>query len=201
MYRPELDELISLFQKSCASVVISDNQYRYESLDEMKAHVGIRIKDLDIRGARPGVHFLLNQKEYVPGSSTPNVFNELRTEELTDEAEALFLRIKEVLAEHQRPNAATFAIPSLFFILLLAPLAGFGRHLSLTYQLISVVSFITLSVLFLLIGIANGRNQLLLESKLNAPTFFVRNREEFAKHAVSGVIGGLIGYVFGHFLK
>lgn len=44
MYRPEFDQLVALFQNSCGSVVISDNQNRYESLDEMKTHVGTRIK-------------------------------------------------------------------------------------------------------------------------------------------------------------
>jgi hypothetical protein len=49
------------------------------------------------------------------------------------------------------------------------------------------------------------RNQLLLETKLNSRSFFARNREDFAKHAVtaaiSGIVGGIVGWFVGHFLK
>jgi hypothetical protein len=104
MYREDLDELVAFFQKSCASVTISDGKHRYESLEEMKAHIGTRIKNFDIRGERPSLHFLLNQKEQMPGYSTPAAFNELRTEEITDDADMLFFRIKEFLVERQQPS-------------------------------------------------------------------------------------------------
>jgi hypothetical protein len=66
MYREDLDELVNLFQ-SCKSVTISDNKNDYDSLDEMKDIVGCKIVNLDIRGENPGLHFLLNQKEFPPG--------------------------------------------------------------------------------------------------------------------------------------
>jgi hypothetical protein len=88
MYRPELDNLVELFQKSCQRVVISDNDHRYISLDEMKAHVGIKIKDLDIRGENPGVHFLLNQKEYTPGAATPTMIPWFVATEKFDKSDA-----------------------------------------------------------------------------------------------------------------
>jgi hypothetical protein len=50
-------------------------------------------------------------------------------------------------------------------------------------------------------GIANAQNKLRLETKLNSPSFFVRNREEFGKHAVTAFIGGIVGWLVGHFLK
>jgi len=44
-----------------------------------------------------------------------------------------------------------------------------------------------------------------LETKLDSPSFFAKNREDFAKHAVTAGIGGTIGLFFGwllgHFLK
>jgi hypothetical protein len=104
MYRTELDQLVKFFEDRCAKVEISDNDHRYDSLDEMKKHVGPRITALDIRGENPSVHFLLNQKEILPGGPgappTASFFNELRTEEITDDAEALFLKIKEFLSSY-----------------------------------------------------------------------------------------------------
>jgi hypothetical protein len=87
MYREDLDALVSLFQRSCTSVTISDDKNSYDSLTEMKQYVGSQIKDFNIRGENPKVHFLLNKAEQVP-SSTPGqtmtqLFPELRTEEPT----------------------------------------------------------------------------------------------------------------------
>lgn len=205
MYRPELDQLIAFFQNSCASVVISDNQHRYNSLDEMKANIGVRIRDLDIRGEKPGVHFLLNQKEYPPGSATPAIFNELRTEEITDEAEALFLRVKNFLESRQRPTNTRFMVPALLslfaaFILLAISLHQGQRSL----VTLSIVMCFVL-VIVLTSFAAYNQNYIILETKLNSPSFFVRNREEFARHAVtasiSGVVGLFFGWLLGHFLK
>jgi hypothetical protein len=42
-------------------------------------------------------------------------------------------------------------------------------------------------------------------TKLNSRSFFAGNREDFAKHAVtatiSGIIGAIFGWLVGHFLK
>ena len=56
------------FQKACSDVTISDDKNRYDSLDEMKRYVGSRVKDFNIRGDNPKVHFLLNKAENVPSS-------------------------------------------------------------------------------------------------------------------------------------
>lgn len=210
MYREELDQLVALFQKSCAAVTISDNKNRYESLEEMKATIGPKITSLDIRGENPGVHFLLNQKEFAPGSSTPAIFNELRTEEIAEKADNLFFKIKDFLHSHERPTnipVLTLAIVLLLGGLILqiaqnsmAKTAGQPPHLSSV-----VVMCIVISIACVFIGFFVNQNHLLLETKLNSPSFFVRYREDFAKHAVtatiSGIIGAIFGWFVGHFLK
>jgi len=210
MYREELDQLVALFQKSCAAVTISDNKNRYESLEEMKATIGPKIKNLDIRGEKPGLHFLLNQKEFAPGSSTPAIFNELRTEEITDEAEALFFKVKEFLLSHQRPTNIPFLISAIVFLIsalvfdtfhnLGTFAAGQPHHISA-----GLVICIVLSLVCGVFGVVINGNNILLESRLNSPSFFVRNREDFARHAVTAAISGIIGLIFGwfvgHFLK
>ena len=105
MFREDLDALVALFKKACSDVTISDDKNRYDSLDEMKKYVGSRVKDFNIRGDNPKVHFLLNKAENVP-SSTPGqtmtqLFPELRTEEATDGADNLFYAAKELITPHQ----------------------------------------------------------------------------------------------------
>jgi hypothetical protein len=53
-------------------VTISDDKNSYDSLSEMKQYVGSQVKDFNIRGENPKVHFLLNKAEQVP-SSTPGL--------------------------------------------------------------------------------------------------------------------------------
>jgi hypothetical protein len=58
----------------------------------------------------------------------------------------------------------------------------------------------------LLLGLTfGGRNYLTLEKKRDTPSFFVRNREEFAARAfgtgIASLVSALIGYLIGHYLK
>ena len=61
-----------------------------------------------------------------------------------------------------------------------------------------------IDLIFILIW-SNRRHYLSLDTRLESPSFFAKNREEFGKQAVtatiSGLVGGLIGYLFGHYLK
>jgi hypothetical protein len=208
MYRQDLDGLVSFFQASCQRFTISDQNNRYESLDEMKANVGSKAKYLDIRGEVPGVHFLLNQKEEVKSSGTPTYvyFNELRTEELTDEAEALFLRIKEYLSTFERPRFRMpyllISILSLIGIVIFAFMNGQELNGQIVLHGPSWL-FIGLIVLLVVSLIISGsiQNAISLETKLNSPSFLERNREEFARHAVTAIISALVGWLVAHFSK
>lgn len=211
MYREELDKLVGMFQKSCDVVTISDNNNRYDTLDEMKAIVGPKIKSLDIRGQRPGLHFLLNQKAFAP-DSPPAIFNELRTEEITDDADALFYKIREFLVMYQRPRfrrelivPAIVSLIGVFWFMLHNHQVNKDGGWAIAAS--SLPAFwISVAVCFasIMVGSTAG-NFLSLETKRNSASFFVRNREDFAKHAVTAaisvLIGGLVGWLIGHFLK
>jgi hypothetical protein len=211
MYREDLDQLVKLFQR-CASITISDSKNEYESLDEMKETIGLKVVNLDIRGENPGLHFLLNQKEYRPGSTTPAIFNELRTEETTDATDNLFRETKDFLSEHQQPNPLWFLIPPItaagvLCIMMLYAIVSklHGQQAQRVPVGWGMAVFVIASVLSLSLGIAYTRNYLRLETKRDSASFFVRYREEFAKHAVtvtiSGIVGLLFGWLVGHFGK
>src|ERR1700722_16885873 len=107
MYREDVDQLVVMFQRSCERVTISDRDNRYETVEEMKNHLGAKLKYLDIRGENPAVRFLFNQTEAVKGSveQAQTTFNELRTEEITDAADALFYKMQNLLEKFRRPTA------------------------------------------------------------------------------------------------
>jgi hypothetical protein len=206
MYREDLDALVGLFQKTCSRITISDNANRYESLAEMKQYVGSRIKDFNIRGENPNVHFLLNKAEKVSneGQITTQLFPELRTEAATDAADNLFYAAKELIAAHQQK-----VITPLFFvfsILAVVGLSSLGLQgiVASRWQRAALIVLSGLLLMFILIW-SNRGHYLTLNTRLEAPSFFQKYREEFGKQAVtaviSGLIGGVIGYLFGHFLK
>lgn len=213
MYRNELDELVSMFAGSCSAVIISDKDHRYDSLDEMKHYVGRRIVSLDILGCNPAVHVLVNQTEqarvnatypYPPGEQR---FNELRTEEVSEDAEALFFRVKDFLNRCQSSVVPdVFLVVLVFFSIPVAVLLGmtYGlNHNQVDWMTTIVGSFVVVFLAFMIL-LQRG-NYLVLDTKLESPSFFVRYRDEFARHAIttviSAIVAGIVGYLVGHFLK
>jgi hypothetical protein len=137
------------------------------------------------------------------------LFPELRTEEATDAADSLFYTAKDLITAHQR-TIVTFpvlivsalAITGLFTLGSRGLRAGIG-----TGPYNSSLAWIVLSGVMLIIVLiwSNRGHYLTLDTRLESPSFFAKNREEFGKQAViatiSGLIGGAIGYLFGHYLK
>ena len=204
MYREDLDQLLSFFQKACRTVTISDKHNRYDSLDDMKAHVGVEIGDIDIRGENPGVHFLMNQSDVVKGSPSTVVYyyNELRTEEISDEADNLFYRVKDFLMEHKPPRFRNaFLIPAIVAAGACIVLGVLDQELIKNNQIslrLVVCSFVALG----LFGASlQSANHLRLETKANLPSFWARNKEVFATHVITSAISVFVGWLLGHYLK
>ena len=165
MYREDLDHLLRLFDRAGAKVTISDKQYRYDSLDDMKSHTGERITDLDIQAEHPAVHFLLNQSQVVKGSpSTVLVYyNELRTEEISDEADALFYRVRDFLVSRTAPRfRISYLIPAI--------IAAVGC----------------------IVAAGTGGNRLVLETRSNSPSFLRQNKNGIIMLIIGACIGGVV---------
>jgi hypothetical protein len=214
MYREDLDQLLELLKGKCTRVTISDKRYRYDSFDEMKRHSGSRVHNLEIHGEQPGLHFFLNQSEHTQGydPSITIMFNELRAEEATEEADALFFKVKDFLSSHQqpqvRPRFVLFAIVAFVGMLMLS-------ILNREAIMISVDRVAWWFVAVLLVGVPTSLGSLLmafrignyltLETRLDSPSFWARHQDAFATHAVtaaiSAVVGGIVGWLVGHFLK
>jgi hypothetical protein len=219
MYREEVDQLVAMFQRSCEKVTISDNKYRYESLDEMKQNVGSRIKDFDIRGENPGVRFLFNQTEAaknmgVGGPPTYTTFNELRTEEITAAADALFFEIKDSLLPYQQPTfRKVWIVPLVVSFTGIFWFAIRNSHANEEGHPVVYLGWgLLTSILMFVISISAAthvRNYLNLETRRDSPSFFKKYREDFAKHGitsvitavVSGIVGLFFGWLLGHFGK
>lgn len=53
LYRGDVENLIDILTNSGLNVVISDSEFTYDDLDELRAHRGTEIKELKIDGADP----------------------------------------------------------------------------------------------------------------------------------------------------
>lgn len=214
IYREEVDQLIAFFQNSCGSFVIANDNNSFDDLDDMKKNLGATVQTFYIRGENPGIRFSFNQSEVVSGSNPPTrtVFNELRTEEISDAADALFYKIKDFLITHQQPSVrkgwlSALVIAGLSLVLVMSHYAFVDQQGQEKLRASALPGFLLgLILLIVLMNFAfNVKNYLSLETKRNSASFFARNREDFAKHAVitgiSSLITGVIGYFIGHYLK
>jgi hypothetical protein len=214
MYREDLDQLLAMFQRACRTVVISDEKHQYKTLDAMQRTVPSPIKELTIRGYDPDVVFLFNRTEVVGGPNGPiqTIYNELRTDISSETSDALFYKVKDFLLQYQRSSVRKeflIGVPASFISILWT-----ARHYAVTDSqgeqklalrgLLPLLACMLVLVIFL--GLSFGvRNYATLEKRRDAPSFFVRNREEFAARAVgtgiASLISGLFGYLVGRYLK
>jgi hypothetical protein len=214
MYREEADQLIAFFRNSCESFVIAYNNNSFDDLDDMKNNIGTRVRAFYIRGVNPAVRFSFNQSEMVSGVNSPTrvIFNELRTEEMTDAADALFYKIKDFLLVYQRPRFRKGYLFGVYgsVVGLLMVVAHYGvvnesGQDKLPGRAILGLLLFTVALGIFLNAATNIQNYLSLESKRKSASFFVKYREDFARHAVqtviASVITGIIGYLIGHYLK
>jgi hypothetical protein len=180
-------------------------------LDEMQAETTSKITKLDIRGDKPAVHFVFNETRRELGPQGPyNVsVNELRTEEISDTADVSFWRIREFLEERQRPRVRKLRLWAgiVSFLVSIFVLLRFGTIPGTDY--ITKVGLLT--ILFLCLSLAsiitapNVPSVMTLSKRGETKSFWARNREDLAKHAItasiSGVIGAILGWIFKSILK
>jgi hypothetical protein len=214
MYREDVDQLLAMFQRACKTVVISDQKHQYKTLDAMQRTVSSPIKELMIRGYDPDVVFLFNRTEVASGTTGPTqtIYSEVRTDISSDTADALFYKVKDFLLQYQRPTVrkgflacAAVSLGGIFWVAERYAITDSQGEQKLAPQGL-VPLLISILVVTILVGLSfGGRNYVTLEKRRDAPSFFVRNREEFAARAIgtgiASLVSGIFGYLLGRYLK
>jgi uncharacterized membrane protein YbjE (DUF340 family) len=118
------------------------------------------------------------------------------------------LKVKEFLLEHQRPRVRwPFAIIAVIALIGAFPLVL--RNMGQQQHPWAALTWAALIWILLVAGAAvlafKIDNHISLEKKADSQSFWARNREAFATHAVtatiSAAIGGFVGWILGHFFK
>ena len=129
-------------------------------------------------------------------------YNELRAEEITDEADNLFYRVRDFLIEHKLPRFRNaFLIPAVVAAGACIVFGVLDRELFNHDQISLRFLFCLLTAVGLLIASSQSTNYLRLEAKTDLPSFWARNKEAFATHAATSAISVFVGWLLGRFLK
>jgi hypothetical protein len=191
LYREDLDALLSLFQSYCDTVTISDADSEYESLDELKHHVGSRVRTIELAGTKPNITLALTSQ-----ASTLRHLSEgmVLTSEETDRADLLFSRTREFLLKRKRLLARVFTIQGIVVgCLAVVTLALF---LNWHYQrqdngiLVLVMLFGIMPIVFIGAPVIHGGfRSVTLDSQLTASSFWKRNGDHILLLAIGTIIG------------
>jgi hypothetical protein len=204
LYREDLDAMLAMFKTNCESITISDADFVYESLDDLRTHVGQRVRNIDIAGTKPTVVLRLVSS----GSELHHRSEgELLTQEETDRADLLFTRVKEFLLKRRTFLARLFTVPVIVIICAGMVITTFilsQRYLQYRDAIMVVGMFGAFAFVFLG-GFLNsgGFRYVTLDSKANASSFWARNRDDMIKLVIGTVIGIvstlIVQYLSHHF--
>jgi hypothetical protein len=191
LYREDLDEILFLFHVYCETVTISDANSEYESLDELRQHVGSRVRNIELAGAKPNITLTLMSKGSMLRHLAEGV---VLTPEETDKADLLISRAKEFLLKRKRLIARILTTP--FISIACCAVFGIGLFLAWRYPMLGRDLFVLVVLLgvppILGIGVAtlNGAfRYVTLDSRTTASSFWKRNRDQIKMLLIGGVVG------------
>jgi hypothetical protein len=198
MYRPSLDQLVAMFEKTCKTVTIADRNNRYDSLDDMRLHVGTSLSELDIRGEDPGVSCILNHSETIKDATWVFMRNEIRMEEVPEAAEILYFKAREFLLIHSMPRFRRSYLLVAFLALATAIADAVWQWDIFRHQQIPLL-FITFLICGVIALVASQPSTcvLRLETKANLPSFWTKNRDALILGAIASVMAAILGWFFG----
>jgi hypothetical protein len=202
----EIEEILTL-NSAAVEVSFFDDEYEYKSLAELDENPGVTIRQIQMNSKEPYSRLTLG-KERNSGFLLQDS-NRLFAEE-GEKGHVLFLRIREALARRQRLLSRfirwwIFVISATINVSTGYPPWHSFLNTHFGSRATSVIDWTTDLYQFTFIYFVwRGMSIIRLEQHPKG-SFWARNREEFAKHAItvaiSLVVGGIIGYLIGYLKK
>lgn len=196
IYRDDLEEIITILKEVCKEVIIEDNEYRYDSLDEVLTKHGPNPKQLSINSRDPLVIFNVRIKPRHTTLGTSGDGDNL----------APYFRVKQIL-ETKMGGIKHYMLS------LVPSFTGFGLiflHVGLnkrfgssgwTYWLrLSTFVIVGISILVLQTLYNQGAfTKISLKRKHEEATFWTRNKDTIWVAVIAALIGGLITWLITYF--
>lgn len=196
LFREDLTELVAIFQKYCQVVIISDEKFTYESLEEMANSGQKNAGVFQLQGMGPHVDVWIRSK-LVPNFNRSALFSP----DNSDAARLLFLAIKDFLLSRRWKSRVIFLKTSLTTLGALFVVAAFLKDaLHPKWQGASVVwNFVVLFVGALLfvavIKWTESLSSVSLAPRSAEEPFWLRNRDRLLLAVFSAVIGAIIALI------
>lgn len=192
LYRDDLDDIINLLSENTERVVISDSEYEYESIEDLKKNRGLKPKKLAINSYTP--YISLEFKRDLPaiwlyrGDSGQNAIY-------------LYESIVKILAKRRRllfkifnPSIAVI-LTIVFFSLAFFPSEYLKSVLPEMWQRLTFI-VITLGIpIISWMGKFGAFYSLNLLKKHECGNFFQRQKDDLIKLLIGAIAGGVLTYI------
>ena len=181
LYRDDLDRIVEILRAGSKSFEIRDDEFKYDSLDEMRGRVGTNPSCIQLRGFTPAV-FVTIRRFGFPGV---HVF---RGDE--PEAEAPYLQVRDILERRVRLLSRVFDLrvwPALLVGVLLLSAVANSNVTSASPRLL-VVALICAALLSLVLK-TGSLSVISLTRRHETDTFWRRHVEKLLIASAGAIIG------------
>jgi general stress protein CsbA len=196
LYRDDLEEIIEKLTETCKEVIIEDNEYRYDSLDDLFTKRGPNPKQLSINSREPYVIFNVKIKPRWTSLGTSGEGDNL----------VPYFYIKQLLESKKRSGLEfllTGPQSTLFFLLIIGLVfipasirAVIPGWIKWTYIISLMVVSVTLGQLYNF----GAFTKLSLKRKHEEPSFWARNKDELLRQLLSNLLAFGLGLLAAYFL-
>jgi hypothetical protein len=191
LYREHLEHIIDIFSESCGKVEISDDEFEYENLDELKRIRGLRPKKISIRGRDPDVFLDLNRNYIYLHRSTSD-----------QNSIYVYKMVEDILQENKNLLGILFAAPVLivfvlgfFIVLKFVPSEVLKQWFP---SKVSAIAFLLVLLGFPLMSLGTcfgGFSYISLNKKHEEKDFFYRNKEDIIKVCLGAIMGAIVTWL------
>lgn len=213
LFGNNLDDLISILKDYSAEITISDDQYFYNDLAEMRKKIGPRLRQLQIGVSNPTATL-----SFTPGAGTKLIVATLGDDDSEENKNArlLFLRVKDYL-DGQRTSTARFMSPPVSAVivgvgaiamglsLLTSPRVGDNVSLDARHSVLFAAGLTVLA--WTVVSAIRRSTQYFVYygDPAELSSFWKRKKDDLILVVMGGVLGGLITViaelVVSHFSK
>ena len=194
IYKDDLQKILEILNEVCERVKISDEEYEYESLEELEHTKGLKPKQISITGISPYVSLDLKQNSiwlYRSDSDQKSVY-------IYKQIEEILLSKKNLISTLFNKSGGIISCVILF-ILFFMPVATLKDWFP---NLLSRLSLLIIVILIPIISILarNGNFSLItLRKSHEEKNFFYRNKDDIAKIVIGAVVGSILTWILTRF--
>jgi hypothetical protein len=196
LYREDLEEIIHILRDCCDTAQISDDDFTYESLEELESQKGKRPVSIILSSRVPPVNLEIDSK-----------IVELKAVGI-EGARNAFLRIKDILDRRRNKVTTRLLNPALHFIITLVGLASMFLFFPTQWPGTVAIGLVLMTVgmcsFLLAIETQGGRfSRISLKRRHEEESFWLRNKDKILPALIvalaSSALTALVTYLFGGF--